>query len=498
VTVLLVSLVAVASLARLDTVPAPFWDEGWTLLTARNWVERGHYGQLLDGRPRPAGLSADLSVVAPIALSFKLFGVGIWQGRLPGVACTAGALALVGALAGALGGRAAAWAALGVALLVTYPDPVTVGRHALAEAPGVFYLLAGYALARPALRCRPAWLVPAALAWALALAAKAQVLPFWGASIAATAVVAVARGWYGAAASLLACAGGAWAGRHALGALYRLLLRGLSEPPVEGLYAVAAAVTTVRARSAALWLILTYAAPALLGLAYGGWRLLRDLRAPAAPDRLLLRVGLWTLAASWLAWFALLAPAWPRYLFPPAFLAAPFVAALLSDLTGGFDLAGSVRRVRGAVASGAAAERARAVALVLALALVVAGAGRTVAEHAFAHADRTGEAVHRAAAFLNARTAPAALVETYDPELMFLLDRRYHYPPDQIHVELNRRTFLDVRTPIPYDPLAARPDYLVAGPLPRLWGLYDPVIRTPALRPVASFGDYRIYAHVSP
>ena len=60
---------------QIERVPPLWWDEGWTLAVARNWVVDGHYGQLLDGMPQGPGLSAASSVVAPIALSFKLFKI---------------------------------------------------------------------------------------------------------------------------------------------------------------------------------------------------------------------------------------------------------------------------------------------------------------------------------------------------------------------------------------------------------------------------------------
>src|ERR1044071_3238904 len=73
--------------------------------------------------------------------------------------------------------------------------------------------------------------------------------------------------------------------------------------------------------------------------------------------------------------------------------------------------------------------------------------------------------VQQAADFLNPHTRSDALIETYDSELFFLLNRPYHYPPDSIHVQLIRRTFLyEDATRIDYDPLAANPDYLVVGP----------------------------------
>src|SRR5436309_7187408 len=92
---LLTSVLLLAGLIKLEVMPPLGWDEGWTLMVARNWVERGHYGRLLDGGLVAPGLSAALPAVAPIALSFRHFGVGIWQGRLPGVLFTVAAVVLL-------------------------------------------------------------------------------------------------------------------------------------------------------------------------------------------------------------------------------------------------------------------------------------------------------------------------------------------------------------------------------------------------------------------
>jgi hypothetical protein len=98
--------------------------------------------------------------------------------------------------------------------------------------------------------------------------------------------------------------------------------------------------------------------------------------------------------------------------------------------------------------------------------------------------------------FLNTTAAPEALIETYDSELFFFLDRRYHYPPDQLHVQLNRRTFLGLDVPINYDALAADPDYLVIGPHSKLWQLYDPVLARGVFRLLRAYSRYEIYERV--
>ena len=99
--------------------------------------------------------------------------------------------------------------------------------------------------------------------------------------------------------------------------------------------------------------------------------------------------------------------------------------------------------------------------------------------------------------FLNTRTHPGALIETYDSELFFLLNRHYQYPPDSAHVQLIRRTFLyEDNTRIEYDPLAANPDYLVVGPHSKQWKLYEPVLATGAFRLLQSYSRYRIYERI--
>jgi hypothetical protein len=40
-------------LYRLNDIPTLWWDEGWTLSAARNWIEQGHLGNYLDGQPVP-------------------------------------------------------------------------------------------------------------------------------------------------------------------------------------------------------------------------------------------------------------------------------------------------------------------------------------------------------------------------------------------------------------------------------------------------------------
>ncbi|NCC37556.1 MAG: hypothetical protein EOM24_36925, partial [Chloroflexia bacterium] len=127
--------------------PPMWWDEGWTLSVARHWVELDHYGRLRDGELARGGLEASFVVTVPVGVSMKLFGVGLWQGRLFGVLCAVGVILLLAALANRLFDQQIAWATVFAALLLTmHPQihPLLQGRQVLAEMPMMFALLAGY------------------------------------------------------------------------------------------------------------------------------------------------------------------------------------------------------------------------------------------------------------------------------------------------------------------------------------------------------------------
>jgi hypothetical protein len=98
--------------------------------------------------------------------------------------------------------------------------------------------------------------------------------------------------------------------------------------------------------------------------------------------------------------------------------------------------------------------------------------------------------------FLNTEIPRNALIETYESELFFLLQRRYHYPPDQVHVDLIRRNSLGQRAKIDYDLLAANPDYLVVGRQNRFWDFYDAHLKNGTFRLRESYGQYEIFERV--
>jgi hypothetical protein len=486
---------------NLESVPPLWWDEGWILTVARNWVEHGHYGRLLAGKPASASMTTGFPVVAPVALSFRLFGVGIWQGRIVGVLFTLGALALIYHLASQLYDRLVALATLVVLLLMSgQPDlhPVIIGRQALGEIPAIFYLLGGYACFLWALH-KSIWsMAPAIAFWSIALTAKLQVLPFWTVSLLIPLLMAILRRSWKLMGHLIIGLVGSLIMSQLLLWLLRSLVSVHTLPfsLVSMLYNVSVLVPAVPGpRLVALIATLEFGLATLLGLYYAASKLMKKgnqiaLTTPEGVSRL----ALLTLAGSWLGWYLFLSIGWGRYLFPATFIGSIFAAAFLRRVTDGFKLLPTIRRA-GYALRHLHFSRENAEALFITV-LITWTSSFTVSQLYRSYFVRGDRSVLLVADFINNQTGRNALIETYDSELFFLLNRRYHYPPDQIHVDLNRRTFLGQDVPINYDPLTADPDYLVVGPQSKQWQLYDPVLATGAFRLLHSYSRYDLYERV--
>ncbi|HWQ12467.1 MAG TPA: glycosyltransferase family 39 protein [Roseiflexaceae bacterium] len=513
--------------------PGPWWDEGWTLTVARTYVERGHYGRLLEGQPAPAGLEAAPAVTLPVAALFRALGVGLWQGRLFGVLCTAAALAFTWLLAARLYDRQVAWGTIAALLLLPgHPqlNPLLLGRQVLGEMPLLLWLVAGYACMLAALRRSPLWVAGAAAMWGLALQTKTQPELFLAVSLAAGAAVSLALGRRRSAALFAVALGGVYLARGVIGYLLWGQLAGhtLAGQQLTGLVEVMAFVPQAFNRLYALQVLLMFGLPTAGALAWALWREVLALRRGEAgsPEVAVLRWALLALAGSWLAWYTLLSVGVPRYLFPAAYVGAIFLAALLRDLTGGFDLRATLermaaplrggRRTHNAGVPGGAAdgydERPTpgwSLALVvgrwsfgasagawLAALIVAAALPLTLLSYQRYYLSSSDRSAQRVAALLNERAGPGELIETYESELHFFLDRPYHYPPDQVHVALNRRSLLQQDALVSYDPLAADPDYLVVGQFARGNRLYQPALERGAFELLLRDGAYEVYRRV--
>ncbi|MHB1318217.1 MAG: ArnT family glycosyltransferase [Anaerolineae bacterium] len=493
--VLVAAALLFISFWRLDSVPPLWWDEGWTLSVARNWVELGHYGRLLNGEPVPAGLSGSFVIVAPVALSFRLLGVGIWQGRLPGVLFMLGALGMMTDLARRLYGARVAVITLGTLLLLLGPgvSPILQGRQVLGEVPMLFYLVAGYSCLLTAFRRPVAFLPLTALCWGLALASKAQPVPFWMLAVGVPIGASLFRRRWRAATILVVAALGSVALWRLMPVVQQLIVGPdlVERESLSGLRDVTALVFAVANRLSSLQILMISAPSVAAGLFYELWLRVRRQIPIVDPAVDTARLSLWVLAGSWMAWYIGASVGWARYLFPAAFLGAPFGAAMLGAILDDMSYRDIVRRAAQTMTMLRVREGARALLLILLVVWTIAVTPAVFFAHYLVGAD---DSVTQVATYLNDEVSDSALIETYESELFLLLDRRYHYPPDQLTVPLNRRTFVGQDVEIDYDPLAADPEYLVIGNQALVWGLYDPELVAQHFALVLETRRYQVYA----
>ena len=480
---------------NIESVP-PLWsDEGWTMSVARNWVELGHYGRLKDGALAPRGLEGGSPVVASVALSFLLFDVGVHQARLVFVVYTLAALAALYYLAQRFYNRAVALGTLGVLIFLSaHVDihPFIMGRQVLGEVPAILFLLLGYACFLFAGEKSIWFILASILFWSIALITKAQVQPFWVISLAMPLMVTLCRrNWR--AASLL---GAGLVGAYLLSLAWLQFIAGIQSihrPSLTGLTQVIALALNKHSRLAALLETYLFGLPTLLGLCWALWSLLRKSNYFESHLEVV-RLSLFVLAGSWFAWYVFLSIGWPRYMCPSVFLGSIFVAAMLFEWTDRFNLVATLQHATGGLKD-FRFNRSRLYALA-AVILVAMSLARTGTILYGAYGVTSDNSVMEVARFLNTRTPPGALIETYESELFVFLKRRYHYPPDQIAVELIRKNSFGERVIIDYDPLAADPDFLVIGPTNRFWDFYDPYLKTGAFRLLQSYSRYDIYERV--
>jgi hypothetical protein len=493
-------LVAVTILAaftalsvNLETTPALWWDEGWTLLVARNWVELGHYGRLLDGQLAPRGLEAGFPVTASIAFSFAVFGVGVYQARLVAVAFTIAALVSLYLLTCRFYNRSIAIGTLAVLIFMCGHvdiNPLIAGRQVMGEIPSLCFLLAGYLAFLGADRMPFVAMPLAASFWSLALFTKAQVQPFWAASMALTlGLMLFRKRWR--AAGLIASS---FVGSSLLFLCYQYYFaRTVPSSTVTGLARTIALAISEHSRLAVLYETLQFGLPTLFGLSWAVWSFLKSgCETKSHVD--VVRFSFLVLTVTWFAWYEVLSLGWPRYFFPPAFLGSMFVAAMLYDWTDKFSLASTVERAASVLRS--LRIKQTSVAAIAAVILIAMSAGRTLTILYEAYVLDADGSIKETVEFINTKTPEKSLIETYESELFVFLKRRYHYPPDQIHVELIRKFSLGENVTIDYDPVASDPDYLVIGPQNRFWDFYDARITSGAFRSLQKYSRYEIYERV--
>jgi 4-amino-4-deoxy-L-arabinose transferase-like glycosyltransferase len=484
-------------LYHLSSFPPPaIWDEGWTLSVAKNLAQDGFYGHYKSGEPQPPELSASYTVVIPVALSFKGFGVGILQARLPIALFALGTLCLLFFLGCGLANSWVGWGAVFVALFVApHPDanPIYYGRQVLAEMPMLFFLLLGYKFILQVKRSWM-WALVAALSWGIALQTKAQLLPFLVIALAFPLFIALYRRQWKLAALFALGMGGSWLAAQGANRLWGAIIQDhvLWRQAIPRLVNILAINLDPVSRRTALLAVLVVGLPGVIALSYALWKYGRILiREKTLTPQTLIWISLLVFCASWYGWYLTLSIGWGRYMMPAIFVSSLFVSKMLYDLTEG----GKIKVLFTCLGQSVMHMnflRRKGLILWLCLLLIMIGALTITRAYMPILLSSPDTASAQAIEYLRTQLPPEALIESYESELLFFLDRPIHYPPAVISaVAVERRS--DAELILDYDPLEADPDYLVIGNFARVYRVYEQVLFSDQFTLLLRSGDYEIY-----
>jgi hypothetical protein len=486
-------VVAFIFVYRLDVYPSPWHDESVYLKVAKNYALHGIYANFSSDGPRYGGpvVSVGPTLILPIALMFRFFGVSIVAARIVAVGyglLTLGGLYLLGSLVNRR------LALITVVLVAFSPalDMQYYSRNALGEIPGLFFIVIGLWLWLRSPKPKLLVLIGVGIFLGLACITKGQyamfILPSLLLALIADLVWYRQKGWLyfvipGAISTIL----------FLLWTYYILFLLGAESRNV------AEDLETLRVTGANGFFLLR--PDIILGN-------LRFLLQREVHGGLLVPVMLYGLVLSlrrnnegqWCgiififvttsALLFLTSIGWPRWAVAPLTLAAFFVAYLFYTLTDGFRF--DLYTLR-AIINGKELQLSE-VTRILVIGLIFGTTILPIYGRVDIALNYGGDEAYRAAEYVETNLPPDALIETWEEELAVLTDYSYHFPPQVIEAYVVSEEWLQG------SPASERyhfeeyvtPDYVIAGPFSKWAGIYTPEQLEDYVL-VDTIGQYDIY-----
>lgn len=491
--VLLLGLATFLFTHNLETFPTTWWDEGKFLQIPKNLVQYGKYAtRSSDGFRMFSVYGTGPAVLLPITAAFKLFGIGLLQGRAVMAAFSVVTLMAFYLTARRLYTRWIALAAVYLLLLIVY-DPFTsvvfLGRQVLGEIPAFGYLMLGSAIwVRLKRDSSPILAGLCGLFWGLSILSKwifIMIAPCLLVLLIADRVYFHQLRWrhFLIPLSVMALAVGAWFGYMALtlGAEgFGQIISQTQENSTSNVFFISLVSVWSAFKFLAYSRFLVWGLPGtvyvvLLGVSRGrDW----DLAHWFLP----------VLASGWLVWYTFLSLGWSRQAFVPFAISHMFLAKLLYDLAGGFSV-WSTRITASLVSNSAEVLRGMAVTAMMLALLVVSPLG--ILRSMVGEQDRSVQTFTR---HLEEQVPEDVVIESYEYELDIFTDHRYHHPPETLVTLATKHVYAG--TPYPeefYDPQACDPAYLIVGPFGKWTEIYSSSFIHQNAELVHTVGHYDLY-----
>lgn len=481
---------------NLTRFPAPWFDEGSHLHVPKTLVKYGVYADISSEGFRYYGptIGVGPTVMLPIAAIFEVFGIGLLQARLVMTFYLLAAAYVFYRLAVHLSTKT--WvAAIALTLLLSSRSVLFLeyGRQVLGEVPGFFFLmLALYLWFMHWNENDWKWLSLTGLLFGLAMITKYQYLLFiaptlifsWGLDIFYYKTSThrnflipgvIAAGSFGIWQIVTLQYLGPATMKENL-ALLRVTAEGAAFN--FNLSQLVANADLLSSRSVYLEALL----PAMI---YGFF-----ISIPRTHEGQKFSV-VYLLVALNLVWFVFASIGWIRYAFLGLSLSGIFIARFFYDLTSGFQfdwnegVFHSLFNVKNALRFAVTAWLAAMVLIPLA---------KTVSDIALpgpAYAKQMSD-------FLNANVPVNVVIETWDPEMGFLTDHNYHYPPNALlAIAVNQLYHGGELVQNHYDYLQQeKPEYLLLGEFSKWTDIYPINYVQENYQWIQTFGEYDLYLRV--
>ena len=406
---------------NLTDYPLTWFDEGSHLHVPKTLIRFGVYADYSSEGFRYYGPTVGVgpTVMLPIAGVFALFGIGLLQARIVMALYLCAMVYVFYRLADTLGGRRVAWVSLLLLVSSRGISVIEYGRQVLGEVAGFLFLVVGLWLwLRHWEKARVKTLVMIGLMFGLSIITKYQYLIVIAAMIGLSWLLDVA--YYKKAFHKTFLIPGLIAGIcFFLWQAYQVVYLGPST--------VAENLTQFRQFISGAALVFS---PALIkrGIQqlfdlFGGYGFFISL--PRNRDAQRWGV-LFVLVFVNLIWYVAASISWLRYAFPGLAIMTLFAARFFVQLTDQFKLEWTGIKKLFSVGNLSTLQTAARLALTVWLAvMILVPLAQTLADIIFPPENTPLEM----AKYLDQNIPKDVLIETWEPEMGFLTDHKYHYPP---------------------------------------------------------------------